>query len=61
MIVANSIKNMSTIQNVIRFQEDCFLFEEVGDGRLLKRAKKEAVSSRMATIKPDFLWTYATG
>lgn len=45
----------------MQFQGDYFVFEEVGGGRLLKRANKQAVLSRMETMKPGFLWIYAMG
>lgn len=43
------------MQHVMQFQGDYFLFEEVGGGRSLKRANKQAVSSRKETVKPGFL------
>jgi len=45
----------------MQFQGHYSLFEEVGGGRLLKRANKKAVSSRMETMKPGFLRIYAMG
>lgn len=43
------------MQHVMQFQGDYFLFEEVGGRRSLKRANKQAVSSRKETVKPGFL------
>lgn len=45
----------------MQFQGHYFLFEEVGGGRLLKRANKQAISLRMEIMKPGFLWIYAMG
>lgn len=45
----------------MQFQGHCFLFEDVEGGTLLKRADKQAVSWRMETMKPGFLWIYALG
>lgn len=45
----------------MQFQGDYFLFEEVGGGRSLKRANKQAVSLRKETVKPGFLQICAMG
>jgi len=61
MLLAISTKSVRISYNVTQFQGDYFLFEEVGGGRSLKRANKQAVSLRKETVKPGFLQLCAMG